>query len=124
MHVGGLAGVDRHLLALLELDVLAVLPRLRHTVGRLLHLAAEGVGHLGVGLRLWLVIPDLLQLVRKSSACSLSNTHLLVLACDLRDDEVNILGDQLTLLPGDWLTGLSPSPHLGTSAIKYVACQH
>ena len=72
VHVGGLAGVDRHLLALLELDVLAVLPRLRHTVGRLLHLAAEGVGHLGVGLRLWLVIPDLLQqLVRKSSASSL-----------------------------------------------------
>ena len=71
VHVGGLAGVDRHLLALLELDVLAVLPRLRHTVGRLLHLAAEGVGHLGVGLRLGLVIPDLLQLVRKSSASSL-----------------------------------------------------
>ena len=71
VHVGGLAGVDRHLLALLELDVLAVLPRLRHTVGRLLHLAAKGVGHLGVGLRLWLVIPDLLQLVSEKKFCQL-----------------------------------------------------
>ena len=39
-------------------------------------------------------------------------THLLVLAGNLRDDEVDILGDQLTLLPGDRLTGLCPSPHL------------
>ena len=39
---------------------------------------------------------------------------LLVTAGDLRDNELDILGDQLTLLPGDWLTGLSPGPHLVT----------
>ena len=61
--VGGLAVVDRHLLALLVPDVLAVLPGLRHTVCRLLHGAAEGVGHLCVSLGLRLVIPDLLPLV-------------------------------------------------------------
>ena len=37
---------------------------------------------------------------------------LLVTAGDLRDYKLDILGDQLTLLPGDRLTGLSPSPHL------------
>ena len=37
---------------------------------------------------------------------------LLVTAGDLRDNELDILGDQLTLLPSDRLTGLSPSPHL------------
>ena len=60
--VGGLAVVDRHLLAFLVPDVLAVLPGLRHTVCRLLHLAAESVGHLSVSLRLRLMIPDLLPL--------------------------------------------------------------
>ena len=80
--MGGLAGVDRHLLALLELDVLAVLPRLRHTVGRLLHLAAEGVGHLGVGLRLWLVIPDLLQqLVSEKKFCLFIVKHTPACPC-------------------------------------------
>ena len=39
---------------------------------------------------------------------------LLVTAGDLRDNELDILGDQLTLLPGNRLTGLSPSPHLVT----------
>ena len=58
--------------------------------------------------------------MRKSSVCS-RVTHLLVLAGDLGDDEVNILGDQLTLLPGDGLTGLGPGPHLGTSEVKYVS---
>ena len=71
VHVGGLAGVDRHLLALLVPDVLAVLPRLRHTAGCLLHLAAECVGHLGVSLRLRLVIPDLLPLINEKKFCLL-----------------------------------------------------
>ena len=39
---------------------------------------------------------------------------LLVTAGDLRDNELDILGDQLTLLPSDGLTGLSPGPHLVT----------
>ena len=46
-----------YLLALLVLDDLAVLAGLCLAVGGLLHLAGEGVGHLGRGLGLGLVVP-------------------------------------------------------------------
>ena len=42
----------------------------------------------------------------------IGQTNLLVLASDLGDNEVDYLLDQLTLLPGDGLTGLCSSPHL------------
>ena len=63
---------------------------------------------------------------------------LLVTAGDLRDNELDILGDQLTLLPGDRLTGLCASPHLvnkrrltgkarficeGGSLIQFAVCE-
>ena len=91
-----LAAVDRDLGTLLVADHLAVLPGARLAVGGALHLAGEGVGHPGVSLRLWLVVPDL----------------LLVLAHDLGHDEVDLLGHQLALLPRDWFTGLGSGPHL------------
>jgi len=94
--MGGLAVVDRDLGALLVLDVLAVLAGARLAVRSLLHLARKRVRHLGLGFRFRLVVPDL----------------LLVLARDLGHDEVHLLGDQLALLPSDWLTSLSSCPHL------------
>ena len=47
----------KYLLALLVLDDLAVLAGLGLAVGGLLHLAGEGVGHLGRSLGLGLVVP-------------------------------------------------------------------
>ena len=44
---------------------------------------------------------------------------LLVTAGDLRDNELDILGDQLALLPGDRLTGLCPSPHLINTGMEF-----
>ena len=56
------------------------------------------------------------------SISKLSSDHLLRLmvpelllgfALDLRHDELDILGNQLALLPGHWLAGIGPCPHLG-----------
>ena len=38
---------------------------------------------------------------------------LLGFALDLRHDELDILGNQLALLPGHWLACIGPRPHLG-----------
>ena len=38
---------------------------------------------------------------------------LLGFALDLRHDELDILGNQLALLPGHWLACIGPCPHLG-----------
>ena len=65
-------------------------------MGGALDLAGEGVGHPGVRDGLRLVVPDL----------------LVVLADDLRDDELHVLRHQLALLPGDGLAGLSAGPDL------------
>ena len=68
-------------------------------MGGLLNLAGEGVGHPGPLVVLRLVIPDL----------------LLVAAVDLGDDELDVLRDELALLPGNGLAGLGTSPDLKTS---------
>ena len=65
-------------------------------MGSFLDLTCEGVGHPGPLVVLRLVVPDL----------------LLVVAVNLRDDELHVLGHQLALLPGDGLTLLSSSPDL------------
>ena len=80
----------------LELDLLAVGPRLGLATGGVLHLAVEGVGHPDVSHLLGFVIPDLLA----------------ICAVDLGDDELDRLGDEFALLPGDRLTGLVARPLL------------
>ena len=92
----GLAVGHRDLDTLLELDLLAVWPRLGLAAGGVLHLTVEGVGHPDVSHLLGLMIPDLLA----------------IRAVDLRDNELDRLGDELALLPGDGLTGLVASPLL------------
>ena len=92
----GLTHRHRLLPALLPLDVLTVRPRGRHTVGRVLHPAGEGVGGRCLVDQLRLVVPQL----------------LLGAAGDLRHEELHLLVHQLTLLPGDWLAGVSARPHL------------
>ena len=94
--MGWFAGVDRNLTTFLEGDRLAVRPLHRFTVGGALHLTGEGVGHPGVGHRLGLMVPHLLG----------------VLTDDLRDDELHVLLDELALLPGHGLAGVSPGPDL------------
>ena len=42
---------------------------------------------------------------------------LLGFALDLRHDELDILGNQLALLPGHWLACIGPRPHLGGRGI-------
>ena len=96
--MGLLTAVDGDLGALLVLDVLAVLTCARLTMGCLLHHARERVRHLGLCFRFRFVVPDL----------------LLVLARDLGDNEVNLLRNQFTFLPRDWLTSLSSCPDLKT----------
>lgn len=86
----------RNLSTLLELHLLAVWPGLGLAAGGALHLTAEGVRHPDVGDGLRLVVPDLLA----------------VSAVDLGHDELDSLGDQLALLPGDRLTGLITRPDL------------
>ena len=92
----GLAVGDGNLPALLPGHSLAVRPGLALAGGGALHLAGERVGHPHVGGGLRLVVPDLLA----------------VSAVDLRHDELDSLGDQLALLPGDGLAGLVASPDL------------
>ena len=92
----GLAVGDGNLPALLPGHSLAVRPGLALAGGGALHLAGERVGHPHVGGGLRLVVPDLLA----------------VSAVDLRHDELDSLGDQLALLPGDGLAGLIASPDL------------
>ena len=82
--------------AVLPIDGLAVRPGGRLTVGGLLHLAAVGVGHPRLLGLLGLVVPQL----------------LLVHTGDLGHDELDILRDQLALLPRHRLTGVSPGPLL------------
>ena len=65
-------------------------------MGCALHFAVEGVGHPGVGHLLRLMVPQL----------------LLRLTLDLWHRKLHNLRDQLTLLPGDWLTGVLAGPHL------------
>ena len=101
MDMSWLATVDRDLGTLLVVDHLAVLPGPGLAVSRLPDLAGEGVGHPGVSLRLWFMIPYL----------------LLVLAHDLWHDKVHLLGDQLALLPCHGFTGLGASPHLHINAL-------
>ena len=87
----------RALLAFVPRDLLAVWPGLGRAVGGALHDAVEGVGHPGVRDGLGLVVPQL----------------LLGLALDVRHDELDILGNQFTFLPGDGLAGVGTGPNLG-----------
>ena len=96
MDVGWFAGVDRDLPALLVGHLLAVRPLRRLAVVGALHLAGEGVRHLGLRHWLRLVVPQLLP----------------VLTDNLGDDELNLLGYELALLPGDGLALLGPGPDL------------
>ena len=88
-----------NLLALIPCDFLTVWSDYGPAVGSFLHLASEGVCHPRPLVVLRLVVPDL----------------LLVAAVDLGHDELDVLGDQLALLPGHWLTGVGARPHLGVS---------
>ena len=79
-----------------DLHLLAVRPGLGGAVGGGENLAGEGVRHLGPGLWLRLVVPEL----------------LLGAAGHLGYDELNLLLHQLALLPGDGLALLGPGPDL------------
>ena len=92
----GLAVGDGNLPALLPGHSLAVRPGLALAGGGALHLAGEGVRHLGLRHWLRLVVPQLLP----------------VLTDNLGDDELNLLGYELALLPGDGLALLGPGPDL------------
>ena len=96
MDLLGLAIHHGFLPALVPRDLLAVRPGLGGAVGGGENLAGEGVRHLGPGLRLRLVIPEL----------------LLGAAGHLGYDELNLLLHQLALLPGDGLALLGPGPDL------------
>ena len=43
---------------------------------------------------------------------------LLGFALDLRHDELDLLGDQLALLPRHWLASISACPHLGKDGYR------
>ena len=73
----------------------------------MLDLAVEGVGHPHVGHLLRLVEPNLLTIG----------------AVDLGDDELDGLGNQLALLPGDGLTGLITGPNLFSLVERFVRCE-
>ena len=75
-------------------------------MGSFLDLAGEGVGHPGPLVVLGLVVPDL----------------LLVAAVDLGHDELDVLGDQFALLPGDRLALLGTGPDLG--GIRVIRVEH
>ena len=65
-------------------------------MGSFLDLAGEGVSHPGPLVVLGLVVPEL----------------LLGLALDLGHDELDVLGNQLALLPGHWLACIGACPDL------------
>ena len=91
-----LALTDRDLLALVVCYLLAVWSGLSGAVAGLLHFTRECFGHLG-GLGWFrLVVPE----------------FLFVGATHIRNNELNILLYQLTLLPRHWLTLVSASPDL------------
>ena len=73
----------------------------------MLDLAVEGVGHPHVGHLLRLMEPNLLTIG----------------AVDLGDDELDGLGNQLALLPGDGLTCLITGPNLFSLVERFVRCQ-
>ena len=106
MDVGWFAGVDRDLPALLVGHLLAVRPLRRLAVVGALHLAGEGVRHLGLRHWLRLVVPQLLP----------------VLTDNLGDDELNLLGYELALLPGDGLALLGPGPDLLSVLVRLPVC--
>ena len=93
-----------HLATLLVGDALAVWPALGLAAGAVLNLAAEGVGHPHICHLLWLVVPNLLA----------------ISAVDLWDNELDSLGNQLTLLPGDRLTGFVASPDLRLMIVMMI----
>ena len=77
-------------------------------MGSFLDLASEGVRHPGPLVVLGLVVPDL----------------LLVAAVDLGHDELDVLGDQFALLPGDRLALLGTGPDLmGIRVIRVERCR-
>ena len=82
--------------ALIPSNLLAVWSCLRFTVRSAFDLTFEYVCHPCISDWFWLMVPQL----------------LLVTACNLWDNKLDILGYQLTLLPGHWLTVISPSPNL------------
>ena len=88
--------------ALIPSNLLAVWSCLRFTVRSAFDLTFEYVCHPCISDWFWLMVPQL----------------LLVTACNLWDNKLDILGYQLTLLPGHWLTGISPSPDLSRKCIK------
>ena len=90
--------------ALIPCNLLAVWSCLRFTVRSAFDLTFEYVCHPCISDWFWLMVPQL----------------LLVTACNLWDNKLDILGYQLTLLPGHWLTGISPSPHL-RPIYKFIA---
>jgi hypothetical protein len=87
---------DLSLPALIPSNLLAVWSCLRFTVRSAFDLTFEYVCHPCISDWFWLMVPQL----------------LLVTACNLWNNKLDILGYQLTLLPGHWLTGISPSPDL------------
>ena len=96
MHGLGLAVGDGHLSALLERDLLAVWSGLTLAAGAVLHLAPERVGHPHICHLLWFMIPHLLT----------------ISAVDLRNNELDSLGNQFTFLPRDRFTSFITRPHL------------
>ena len=104
--MGWFAGGDRNLSALLVAQLLAVRPLVGLALGGALHLAGEGVGQLGLRDQLRLVVPQLLP----------------VLTDNLGDDELNLLGYELALLPGDGLALLGPGPDLLPVLVSLPVC--
>ena len=93
-----------HLATLLVGDALAVWSALGLAARAVLHLAAEGVGHPHIRHLFGLVVPNLLT----------------ISAVDLRDNELDSLGNQLTLLPSNWLTGFIASPDLSVMIVMMI----
>ena len=91
----------------LKCNGLAIWSSLGLAAGAVLDLAVEGVGHPHVGHLLRLVVPNLLTIG----------------AVDLGDDELDGLGNQLALLPGDGLAGLITGPNLFSLVERFVRCE-
>ena len=83
--------------ALIPSNLLAILSCVRLAVGSAFHLTFECVCHPCICCWLWLIIPDLLAIT----------------AFNVWNNKLDIFSNQLALLPGHWVTGISPSPHLG-----------
>jgi len=98
--------LDRNLRALLPADGLTIRSSLCGAVGGTFHDTVERVGHPGVCDLLRLVIPQL----------------LLRFTFDLRNDELDILGDKLTLLPCDGLTRVCTRPDLFSIGVSFPKC--